>query len=294
MAIDTGFLIGYAGHAKISATASYTNDNTESAATLFNLTSGSYTRQCNIPSANSFNIPLADTGVHGPIAMGVGVYSYSGNITFELTDSVLSTIWTSSFFKRYGLFNLSLHDGDANLVANNCCWSNITVNGGVSQIPTCSISFQSNNGFTEDLSITPGASNVSTAAFDSTNTMQLIPYWQTGPDGVGTNDVITDFSISFDRSVSPIYLNNDLKTPSYLKAGLISVNASITAANVPTLATSGTINVYISSQHGVTLNYGYLSNRGYNISGISDNGTKTYAFNSISQSSADDEIFQII
>lgn len=293
MAIDTGFLIGYSGHAKITTTSSYADDNTESASTLFNLTSGSYTRQMIVPSANSFNTPLDDNGVHGPIAMGAGIYSYSGNISFELTESLLSDIWKADFFKRYSLFNLSMNDGNSTLVANNCCWSSISVNCGISQIPTGSISFQSNNGFTEDLSITSGVSSILTAAFDSNNSMQLVPYWQTGPDGI-TDDVITDLSITFDRSVTPIYLNNDLKVPSYLKAGLISVSASVTAANVPSLTKSGSITIYISSSKGVTLNYGFLSNNGYNITGISESGNKTYAFNSISQSSANDEIFTIL
>ena len=282
MTIDTGFLIGYAGWARIDSkepNTEYLNLVTSPSSkpvggVVVSVTSASFLRGLDVPTASSFYLPQdedTDSSARSKIRLGYGVYSYSGEISFELSLSSLSLI-KNSFFKRNSIFHIAMCDGENTLSIANCVWSNFNITGEPNSTVNISISFLSNNGYKNDMVLSEG--DLNSPLYDETD--RLIPYWQTGIDG------IQGFGISFSRSVTPVYLNNDLKTPSYLKPGLISVVANVNCLEecLDDITSDG-LKIKIGSNKTVDITHHLLTESGYNMSSLSDIGLKTYSWTSI-------------
>lgn len=284
MTIDTGFLIGYAGWARVkthSAGTAYINYHVsqpsyDGRAVL--VTSASYSRSLDVPTTSSFYLPQAETGnnvVRSKIRLGHGVYSYGGSIAFELTNESVKLI-TDDLFRRNSHFSVVLCDGELTLVVPNCVWNNLSIAGDESSIATMSISFQSNNGYVDDMQLASGRN--SPPVFDENE--RLIPYWQTGMAG------IESFDLSFSRSVSAVYLNNSLKTPSYLKAGRVDVSLDVNCVEecLDDLIDNG-LSIKIGKSKTINMLAGVLKDKEYSMSSYTDVGMKSYKWDSIADSS---------
>lgn len=284
MATDYGFLLGYAGYGKIGES-------------NVRILSGNVMRTLQIPTAGSFysgtdtlNYSSGTSDSSGsssiPIAkirLGYGVYSFNGSITLEITKAWLKSFLTSNLFQRTHSFNLTMNDGEQKLTLNGNVWNSISFNYAAQQIPTCSISFQSYNGMSngsgkyEDLQITSVTPAAQTAPTDFVN------YWESGISGMECEN----FNLTFNRQVTPVYLNGSGKVPSYIKASLTEMNVNATCYDVSLPSSPFTINL-----GGVTVKIPNtaldeaLQNKSYNISGLNSAGMRVFTLTGIRDTSA--------
>jgi len=96
----------------------------------------------------------------------------------------------------------------------NCKWQNINIQCNASALIDVSISFQSTNGGLSDL--TKIQFNEELLYNDSE--YDLIPYWETGVENMAS------FQLQFERNLVPVYLNNKILTPLYLRPGVLNVS----------------------------------------------------------------------
>ena len=206
MAIDTEFVLGYGGFAKI-------ND------TFVPYTNASVQRQQNVVFQNTYHVPFSDEA-RSRIRMNKGTFTFSGNIDFQLTENTIKLILDTDFLSRTSFFDIVLNDGQKQIVMLKNMWQSLTINSSVNSIPTCSISFVSLNDFKQDISLQDGFSNISLEEDDSP-----ISYWNTGNND--SSFLIQSFNFTFNRNVTSAFLNNGLRTPSYLRAGIIDCSMSV-------------------------------------------------------------------
>lgn len=279
------FAIGYGAWAKIDFKESKTNyhngTSMESKGKLLQVTNASISRTRNIPTVNSYYLPyLSSDGATSPIRLGDGTYTFTGELSFQMTKGVVDNLFKSDLFSRNSWFSLSLYDGRKEIGISNCVWSGININCAPGGTVTMSISYSSNNGYHTDFMI---SKNVSSISYDDNDF--LIPYWQCGHEN------FLDFSISFSRNVTPVFLNNDLYVPSYLRPGLAEI--SLNATTLTYISSWGSeIDVKIGKSHGIKLLKAALQSCQYNMSSMNDVGAITYTWNSIG-TSATTSIFSI-
>lgn len=277
MATDYGFLLGYAGYGQIGTS-------------NVRILSGNVMRTLQIPTAGSFysgtdtlnyssGSPESSGSSSIPISkirLGYGVYSFNGSITLEITKAWLQGFLTNNLFQRTHSFNLTMNDGEQKLTLNGNVWNSISFNYAAQQIPTCSISFQSYNGKSEDLSITSVQPTQQTAPTD------LINYWESGISGMECEN----FNLTFNRQVTPIYLNGSGKVPSYIKASLTEMNVSATCYDV-SLPSSFVINLGgVKVKIPNTTLDEALQNKSYNISGLNSAGMRVFTLIGIRDTAA--------
>lgn len=206
MGIDTEFVLGYGGFVKINKVfVPYISANVQ--------------RQHNVSFSNTYHVPFSDTP-RSRIRMNQGTFTFQGSVDFELTENILEQILTKDFLSRTTFFDIVFHDGEKMIELGKNMWQSISFNVQVNSIPTCNISFLSLNNFNEEIQISSGWSTILVDSKD-----QPLMYWQSG----SSNDdfLIQSFSITFNRQVTPVFLNNQLKTPSYLRAGIIDCSMQV-------------------------------------------------------------------
>lgn len=314
---DTEFKIGYNGWVKIIA---------EETSFLLQATNANVTKNVNVPTMSSFYLPFNDDfnttqegsgeiSLHKPakslIRASYGTCTFSGSLQFEVTNSSLGLLsdydifnnnneW--SMFKRNSLFDMQFCDGEKICTLRGCAWNSFSFNCQVNSLITASLSFQSLNNYSQKLDISDYEDSGENQ-FNSEDS--LIPYWQAGLlFAFGANDiqydpVISSLSISFQRNITPVFLNNDYVTPTYLRLGLITINLNVTflqyfnwddyRLNVGDAVQALTV---IINNKQISLSSPVLMNNSYSMSSMSDAGEKTYQWNSISLNNTEN-IFKI-
>ena len=89
-----------------------------------------------------------------------------------------------------------------------------------------------------------------------------------------------EFTLSISRSVTPVFLNNSLYVPSYLKVGMATVSLQMTCLNTKSWDSV----IYIGDKK-ITFNGAVLQSSDYQMTTLSDVGTKSYTWSSITMSS---------
>lgn len=301
MAIDTGFIVGYGGWCGMTqpTNARYREvigtERTVSGLKILHVTGASLVRTMNVPTAQPYFLPLdgSDSSngrsyqeARSPIRAGFGTYAYSGEMSFELSNAVVDMISNStsssygSFFKRSSIFHVQFFDGMKTCTMFNCAWNGFSISGQPNSLVTAVINFQSNNGYSEGLHVL-NEDVKKTYKFNANDL--LVPYWQTGSD-----DFI-DFTMSFDRPVNPVYLNNTLNVPSYLFVGMLDVSLNVTSMDFFGSHTMATIKI---GRKRISLNKSILINAQYSMSSLSDAGLKSYTWTSIS-ATPDRSVFKV-
>lgn len=262
--------------------------------TMLQVTGASITRQTNLPTVTSYYLPFHDMEgtARSPMLLGKGTYTFTGDISFEMTYGALKEFINEEFFERDTIFSMSFFDGQNTCVVTNCVWSSFQIQCSPASLVNVSMSFQSNNGYVDDLQVLRQDTDKS-IIYDEEDL--LIPYWTCGHGG------FQEFSVGFERPVTPVFLNGDLHTASYLRPGLVSINLSATTIEyfedwndmldicLGKIKDRRTGHV---DKHGVKLLKSVLQNCQYSMSSMTDTGAKTYAWNSISED-AHDHIFEI-
>ena len=206
MAIDTEFVLGYGGFVKINDIfVPYTNANIQ--------------RSNQVSFSNTYHVPFSNEP-RSKIRMNEGLFTFSGSVSFELTEHILQEVLTKDFLSRTSMFDIVFHDGEKMIEMKKNMWNSISFSVQVNSIPTCSISFVSLNSYKEEIETTNGWSS-----FDLGYKDYPLQYWKSGSDD--DDSLIQSFTVSFSRNVTSVFLNNKLKTPSYLRAGIIDCSLEV-------------------------------------------------------------------
>ena len=284
---DDIFMIGYGGWARIFQHAAGDKYNYRQpfedafeGGTLLQVTSANVTRTTNIPELHSYYLPFkesASNSAKSPMLAGRGTYTFSGEISFELTAGTLRNFLNPPFFERNSFFSMAFYDGQNVCAVTNCVWSSCTITCAPGSLVTVSLSYQSNNGYMDDIQVMPWDGDG--LQYDENDL--LIPYWTCGHAG------FQSFTLTFDRSVTPVFLNGNLNVASYLRPGLVTVNLQVEALEfieswsnldfIPIMFGSGK-----DSWKQINLNNSILQSSSYNMSSMSDTGAKTYVWRSLS------------
>lgn len=269
----------------------YTGGIVESAkkGTMLQVTQASVSRQVNVPTLSSYYLPFNDPDgtARSQIRCGEGTYAFSGELSFEMTQGVLEEIFDEDFFERESLFSVMFYDGNEACRVTNCVWSNIGIQCSPGNHVNMSISYQSNNGYEDDLDVNEFSSDDIELEYDENDL--LIPYWTCGQED------FKEFDINFERSVTPVFLNGDCNTAAYLRPGLVTVSLNATCLDyiddwedeLEILLGAGT-----DAERSLIIKKAVLMSSQYNMSSMSDIGVKTYSWNSIS-TKAFDKVFSI-
>lgn len=248
--------------------------------------SGNISRTLSVPALNSYFLPdqLYTGGLNGEvkhkevksqIRAGFGTYTFQGSMDFEMTNKMTDLLDVNDdlegeygmFFRRNSIFHLQFYDGKRTCTARNCVWSDFSISGSPNSAVRSSLNFQSNNGYKDDLDVKNGNLNAG-AVFDSDDF--LLPYWRCGTGG------ILEFSLSISRPVTPVFLNNTLRVPSYLRVGMASVSLQMTCMSPKSWDSS----IYIGGKK-ITFNSSILQSYDYQMTTLSDVGNKSYTWTSI-------------
>lgn len=271
------FKVGYNGWVKIKKHPSgtpYYNGFFPIDGKMLQVTSASMTRQRNLPTVTSYYLPFNDnvTDAKSQILLGLGTYNFSGELSFELTNAALREFINEDFLNRDSFFSVSFFDGERGCATTNCVWSNMQIQCSPGNLVNVSLSYLCNNGYCDDFQII-GTDLDGELTYDETDL--LVPYWTCG------HDEFQEFSIGFERSVTPVYLNGDINVASYLRPGLVTV--SLNATTIERINEWDSImDIHFGTNHGIRLLKSRLISSQYSMSSMSDTGAKTYTWSSLS------------
>lgn len=254
---------------------------------LVQVLSASVTRSYNISTFEPF-YQRVDDSTSKEIAQAqmracYGTCSFSGQVSFELTNNILNQLfkvtytnqngqnknWTNynDFFAKDSKFELIIHDGYTKLTLNNCMWQSISLQCQPSSLVVMSITFQSDNNGSEHFN----TSDVElTKEYDQND--YLIPYWQTGAANM------LSFNLTLERSVTPVYLNNNKVAPTYLRSGLISVSVNATYYKQSDVAAATSIKI---GDKNITLTKTVIQQSDFKMSSFQDVGEKSIQYKSM-------------
>jgi len=250
----------------------------------------SYTRDLNIPMLDSYYTPLKDDdggeAVKSRIRVGFGTYSFQGSISMNVSTSLVDSMLKDSNFKRGSVFDIYAFDGRETISMRNCVWSSVSISASGRELVTSSVAFVSNNGYRSGVDTTVVQSNDSGHYVSSSGLM--VPYWQTG-----VKDALS-FSLEFSRQVQPVYLNNSLLVPSYIKTGLIDVSLRVeymdfgarSAEGAAYYAGDKTAVVRIGSRK-VVLNHNQMKTMEWGAATPSSGGRRTVVYTGIGDGSTE-------
>lgn len=292
---NVGFLLGYGSFCEMKlrygSSAGSLSGGTESKVVRVPMTSANYDRSRQVPTQGVFNVPLDDAVAGGHFRSGVGVYSYSGTMSFELTDEIRDLIFDKSygFFKRRSFLDLRLFDGEGLIEIPGCVWNTFSVEGEVGNPIRSSLGFMSCNGYKFDIEVKkdkkdPDGTSESTITSQEYETFpQLQPYWNYGGEGVQS------FTLSFNRGTNPCYLNEPKWTgPTYIRVGFMDVGFEITCWEKWFEHNSIVLGDRTLKFNAIS----FLSQKSYQFAGMSGEGTKTYT-NTANSVRGDGDLFTI-
>lgn len=185
-----------------------------------------------------------------------GTTSYSGNLSFDVSNSFLSVLTTTKLFSRKYKFNVGIHDGEDAEKILNCFVQQLSLSGAAEGIISATISFVSAD--------SPTSSLIANSFIR--DTQDPLGYWYSG------NTDVKDWSLTMNQAVTPVYLNSNTTEPRYIKCGLIDFNLSVTTYD--SLRLHDSISVSTSS---FTLT-GNTTSSGFSFVGVNELGNYTHNF----------------
>jgi hypothetical protein len=177
-------------------------------------------------------------------------------VAFDVTANALDMFTTSRMFSRGYTFDVGIHDGEDAQKMADCLATSITLSGAAGGLITASIGFSGPTQAIPSLLV----------ANDFIRDEVPYGYWYSG------NVDVKDWNLSMTQAVTPVYTNEDIRSPRYLKIGLFDFTLSVTTYEQIHLY--NTISVATKS---FTLK-GNTNSEGYNFVGVTDLGTYTHTF----------------
>jgi len=269
MSVDTSFNIGYGGYCLIDFNKSWTT---------FPMTNANYSRSVNAEVQQTFAAWMESLVEPSKIQLGYPTYSWSGSLTFDYTQDIINLIFTTnrSFFTRDSGFNIQLHDGEKYLYVD-AVWNSISLSSTAGGLVNGTIAFSSCNNYELDFKLYDES-----GAKDIPKDFELQPYWQYGDSGVA------DFSLSFSRNVTPVYLNEKKWLgPSYLRVGLLEASANLTYWKDMVSDDDMTRKLKLGNKTITFNKASYFSEKAYAFSDATGESTKTVSINATALKSAE-------
>ena len=263
MSANVSFLLGYGGYCRMNLRTempSVIQNQNNAAWVTVPLLSGSYDRSMQVPMQSTFSTPL-DGSKRTKIRTGMGVYNYSGNMSFEMSTELVPMLINENMFKRLSFLDIEMSDGEGLLRIPGAVWSSFGIQADAGGIIQGNISFLSCNGYKHDIKVFDPNPSIT---LDDPNSE---PYWKYG------GKCIQSFQLNFSRSIMPVYLNEkNWIGPSYIRVGLLDVSLSVTCWEQ--WFDHASIRL---GEKTITFNSAsFMSSRGYQVAGINGEGMKTY------------------
>ena len=241
------------------------------------ITGGSLSKSLTIPFVTPYDTPVNEDS-RIKVKMGDGVYAFSGNISFDMSLGAVENLISDFFIKRNKEFKIEISDGYRGYSLDRCKFDSLSFSASAGSLFTGSISFQSIEDFTENIS-----SLSKSYLFQPDNVDgQLVKYWHTGAFGVES------FTININQSLTPVYLNVDDMKPQYIRAGLWDLSFEINAWDdwyEHEELKLGKRRLKILNGESTTWNYSY--------GGLTETGSHSHTYIAYATDNSDSKFFQI-
>ena len=275
------------------------------------ITGGNIGVSYNRPTENTYKAPRGTTAA-SPILFGNGTAQISGQISFDMAHFNISYFLDQAKLSRNTYFHLLMSDGGNTYGVYYNMWNSFSINASAESIVNCNLGYMSLNCFSHQIK---AVSSIATGTLINIFDKALVAYWEAGTQGY-----VQSFTINITQDVTPVYLNNSLIMPSYLRSGSLKVNANIQSCigwqNISSLLdlsksenttqqgnqqssqsgnqqkTNGDFSFKIGSKT-FTLKNALLSSQQYNHSGAGDVVKYSYAMQSVALKSPSQALFTI-
>ncbi len=185
-----------------------------------------------------------------------GTEAYSGEVSLDVTDKFLTVLTTATLLGRYYQFDVGIDDGEDAQLMEGCYVSSLSLSGAPGGLISASVSFVSANAPASSLSVAN--------AFVRDD--EPLGYWYSG------NTDVRDWTFSMNQALTPMYGNQNSKTPLYIKVGMVDYSLSVTTFDA--IQNHNVINIKTSS---FTLT-GVTTSEEYSFAGITDLGNYRHTF----------------
>lgn len=185
-----------------------------------------------------------------------GTESYSGELSLDVTDNFLTVLTTSTLLGRYYQFDVGIHNGENAQLMEGCYVTSLNLSGSPGGLISASIGFISAN--------EPAASLLVANAFIRDD--EPLGYWYSG------NTNVRDWTFSMNQAATPMYGNQNSKTPLYIKIGMVDYSLAVTTFD--SVIAHNTINIKTSA---FTLT-GVTTSSEYAFAGVNDLGNYRHTF----------------
>ena len=266
------------------------------------ITGGNIGVSYNRPTENTYKAPR-DTTAASPLLFGNGTAQISGQISFDMAHFNIDYFLDQAKLSRNTYFHLLMSDGGNTYGVYYNMWNSFSINASAESIVNCNLGYMSLNCFSPQINT---VSSISTGALTNIFNKALVAYWEAGTQGY-----VQSFTINITQDVTPVYLNNSLIMPSYLRSGSLKINANIYSCigwqNITSLlnlstsdtnqqgnqqGTNGDFSFKIGNKT-FTLKNALLSSQQYNHSGAGDVVKYSYAMQSVALKSPSQALFTI-
>jgi hypothetical protein len=242
MAVDDTKILGYGGSAEI-------------AGQQVLITSGGFNTGDSPSYLEPWSIPPSAVS-RSRVLHADGTEGYSGELSLDVTDRFLTVLTTSTLLGRRYQFTVGIDDGEDAQEMTGCYVSSLSLSGAPGGLVTASISF---------VSASEPVSSISVAnAFIRDD--EPLGYWYSG------NTLVRDWTFSMNQRTEPVYSNEDVTAPRYIKVGMVDYSLSVTTYD--SIVAHSTINIKTSS---FTLT-GVTTSAEYAFAGITDLGNYRHTF----------------
>jgi hypothetical protein len=225
------------------------------------ITSGNLDENLSPSYLEALDIPPTTNERRSRFKHADGTVAYSGSVSFDVTEAFLSVLTVSTLLQRFYTFDMGIHDGNQGYQYGSCKLTSLSLAGDPAGLITATIGGMSAVQMT-------GGGVANAYDFD-----EPLGYWWSG------NAAVRNWSFSMSQDVTPVYVNDNVTTPKYLKVGLVSYTLDVT-----TYTTSNVNIINIATKTfiltGDTTGYGYV------YGGQTDLGTYTHSFETAAVASA--------
>lgn len=208
-----------------------------------------------------------------------GTKQVSGSISFDLTEDLLALFTTTLLLKRAYHFNVGIFDGEAGQTLRydlgdkkgGCFLTSLSLSGAPGGLISGSIAFVSDEEPEDWTRATyPYSRDFIRNSYDDATEYQYKPYayWWSG------NVDVREWTFTFNQAVEPVYSNEDVLLPRYLRVGLIDCSLEVTTYNQVRPHTGVVVATEFFNIVGVT------TAQGYNYNGQTDLGMYRHSFES--------------
>ncbi len=186
------------------------------------ITGGTFDDARTISYLDMLDIPPSASGAgtsRSRVKHADGTRAYSGSVNFDASEKTvdLFSIAPARLLTRRYQFNVGINDGESSYAMTNCYITSISLSGSPAGLISASIGFVATTGKSGG-----AVSNNYILNYSTDPTDQPAAYWWSG------NTDVRDWTFSFNQDAVPVYSNEDVVAPRYIRVGLIGYSLQMT------------------------------------------------------------------